>query len=119
MENIDEVPITNFIAPNDESCPVETALAYQKQMGTWTKNIIIEGAGHEYFMWAGDEWFMETLIDEMQKDNLETDNHGDMISQIGESLMDTFSKLFMEDKGAFGIETGAAAIVAASATLSF
>ena len=108
-----------FIAPNDTSCLVETALDYGKQIGSWTKNIMIEGAGHEYFYTAGDEWFMDTLIDEMQKDNLITDNFGSRIAKIGESVMETFSKLFMEDKGAFGIETGAAAIVAASATLSF
>ena len=119
VQNIDEVPITMFIAPNDQACLVETALEYEKQIGSWTKNIMIEGAGHEYFMFAGDEWFMDTLIDEMQKDNLITVGYGDWIAKVGDSIMDMFSNLFMEDKGVFGVETGTAAIIAAVAALSF
>ena len=86
LENISHVPITMMIAENDEACTVEIAREHERRMSTWTKSIVIEGANHEYFGAAGDEWFMDTLINELQIDNLYTDTMGERLQKVGDAV---------------------------------
>ena len=65
LENISYVPITMMIAENDETCPLDIAVEEERRLSTWTKSIVIDDVGHEYFGSAGDEWFMDTLINEL------------------------------------------------------
>ena len=87
-------------------------------MPTKTKNIVIEGVQHWYFGTAGDEWFMDTLISELQTEDI----MGARLQKVGdalEGLQEIFDQLFMSDKGVFGMQIGAATMITAFAALNF
>ena len=63
LENIKQVPFAMFIATADETCPYDSVKEYIPRIGSETTEILVEGAGHDYFhLRANTPWFMENLI---------------------------------------------------------
>ena len=66
LESIDQVPITMFIAPDDQICTMENAFKEGARIPSVVDQIIVEDADHNYFAYlAHDEWFVSNLIEQM------------------------------------------------------
>lgn len=63
LENIKRVPISMFVATNDNSCTPEASYHYIPMIQSPTNIIPVEGKDHGYFSEeATSQWFMDNLI---------------------------------------------------------
>ena len=124
IENIKQVPITQFVAENDQSCTIDTAMEYVKRIRSQTESIVVEGADHMYFSSvASDEWFMNHLLDQLQVE-MTFDEKLDALTEAAEDVGDALqglekalNTLFMTDSAVYSF--GVAAVVAAVASYTF
>ena len=66
LENITEVPVTMFIAPNDDTCTLDIAMEEGSRIRSKVENVVIDGYDHTSFAFSVDQDFMDLLMDHLQ-----------------------------------------------------
>ena len=85
VETIDKVPIAMFIGSKDTTCPLQQALDHSKLIKSSTTSIIVDGKDHDYFVTASEKGFIDSLIDQMQIDDLTPEVGGwDFLNDLDE-----------------------------------